>query len=453
MIHSTRVRSWLLFSGFFSILSLLGCDSNSAPRESRNANASQDNPSIGDPSLNNWPQFFGPDRNGISEETEWVSEFPSGGPEILWKKKKIGTGFSSFAVDGDDLYTMGSNGQNDILYCLSRTTGKEKWRCEYPCNLFASQHEGGPASTPAVDEEGVYTLSREGLFQKISRKGGKPIWSLPVPTTMGSTPPHFGFTCSPLLEEDRIYLDVGALLAFDKMTGELLWLSTGFWPSHSSPIAFECFGVPLIAGFNGYGLTVANKDNGREVYRFRWKTFTDINAAIPIVNDDRIFVSSGYRTGGAVVQLASGTVLASVENIGGATVHLSTVTEEAAHFPETIWQNKEMSNHYSTSILYEDHLYGFDEGTVKCVEFETGNPRWGQDGFGKGSLFIAGDKLIILSEKGELAIAQASPDAYTEISRAHILGGKCWTVPVLCNGLLYARNARGDLVCLDLRIG
>ncbi len=408
--------------------------------------------SITSEQLSQWPQFFGPHRNGISQETDWVVEFPSRGPRNLWKKRTIGTGFSSFAVYSEDLFTMGSDGENDTLYCFSRTTGKERWRYEYPCKLFASQHEGGPACTPAVDEEGVYILSREGLFQKVSRTDGKPVWSLSIPTTMGANPPHFGFTCSPLLESDRVYLDVGALLAFDKTDGKLLWVSTGFWPSHSSPIAFECFGVPLIAGFNGYGLSVANKENGREVCRFRWKTFTDINAVIPVVDQNRIFVSSGYQTGGALVRLATDTVLASKSSIDGATVHLSTVTEESAHFPEVVWQNKEMSNHYSTSILYEGYLYGFDEATVKCIDFGTGEPKWGQDGFGKGSLCMAGGHLIILSEKGELAIARASPDSFSEISRAHILGGKCWTAPVLCNGLLYARNARGDLVCLDLRM-
>jgi len=431
-----------LLLGVCFVFQLTGCDFDIA---SEKTSASEFD------TTHTWPQLFGPNRDGISEETGWSTEFPQGEPEVLWRKRKIGIGFSSFAVYGGDLYTMGSDGENDILYCFSRTTGKERWRHEYPCRLYASQHEGGPASTPAVDEEGVYILSREGLFRKLSRDNGDPIWSLLIPTTMGATPPHFGFTCSPLLEGERIYLDVGALLAFDKRTGELAWLSTGFFPSHSSPIAFECFDVPLVAGFNGYGLTVANRDNGREVCRFRWKTFTDINAVIPIVHENRVFISSGYRTGGAVVELASSTVLASADSIDGATIHLSTVSEETANFPEVVWQNKEMSNHYSTSILFEGHLYGFDEATVKCVDFETGQPIWGQDGFGKGSLFIADGKLVILSEQGELAFAHATPEGYSEISRAHILGGKCWTAPVLSEGLLYARNASGDVVCLDLR--
>jgi len=177
--------------------------------------------------------------------------------------------------------------------------------------------------------------------------------------------------------------------------------------------------------FNGFGLVVHELNGGKEVARFAWKTQYEVNAGSPIVLDDKIFISSGYGTGCALLQLKSGSL-----------------TE--------LWKNKAMRNHFASCVLWQDHLYGFDESTLTCLEFATGAVKWTEPSLGKGALMLADGKLIIQSEKGDLVIAAAEPAAYKEIARAKVLSGKCWVVPVLANGRLYVRNNAGDLVCLDV---
>ena len=195
--------------------------------------------------------------------------------------------------------------------------------------------------------------------------------------------------------------------------------------SYSSPIAFNLDGIRRLAVFLASGLVILNAENGQELSQQPWKTKYDVNAATPIVSGDKVFISSGYNTGCALVQVSGDK-------------------------PTVIWQNKSMRNHFNSCVLWEGYLYGFDESELKCLDFQTGEEKWSQKGLGKGSLMFADNKLIIMGDKGDLVIAEASPEGFKEISRAKVLSGLCWTVPVLSGGKLYCRNHPGDLVCLDV---
>ena len=169
---------------------------------------------------------------------------------------------------------------------------------------------------------------------------------------------------------------------------------------------------------------------GQVIWKLPWKTSYDINAADPIILGDTVFVSSGYNKGCALFRIGP-----------------DGLTE--------IWQNKNMRNHINSSVLWQGYIYGFDGqagggGKLVCIDSETGQTKWSQGGMDTGSLCLADGKLIILSERGKLVIAEASPEAFKELTSAQILTGKCWTVPVLSHGRLYARNAAGDLVCIDM---
>jgi outer membrane protein assembly factor BamB len=174
-----------------------------------------------------------------------------------------------------------------------------------------------------------------------------------------------------------------------------------------------------------------NLEEGRELWRQKWLTHWDINIADPIIASDKIFVST-FDQGCALFQMNSGNV-------------------------STGWQNRNMANHFSSCVLVDGHLYGFDGNTdkagpeLRCLDFTTGTQKWAQPGLGLGALMAADDKLIVLTEKGELIIAEATPTAFKPISRAQVLGGRCWTTPVLSNGKIYCRNSKGDLVCLDVK--
>ena len=379
-----------------------------------------------------WYQWRGPNRDGISSEKGWLSVWPEEGPKVLWKTS-VGVGYSTVSVSNGRVYTMGNSEKTDTIYCLDENTGAEIWKHSYRCVTESGGHPG-PASTPTVDGKYVYTLSREGHLFCIDADSGKVIWSKHVKKDFGAKSPEWDYSSSPLILSKMIIVDVGITLALDKATGNLIWKTKDYgdaWRNksygggYSSPFAFHLNGLQRLAVFNSSGLVILNPENGQELALHPWKTSYNVNAVTPIVSDDKIFISSGYNVGCALVQF-SGDKL------------------------DVVWQSKNMKNHFNSCVLWEGHLYGFDETTLKCLDFQTGDVKWKQRGLGKGSLMLADSKLIMMGDKGDLAIAAASPESFREISRTKVLSGLCWTVPVLSGGKLYCRNHEGDLVCLDV---
>jgi outer membrane protein assembly factor BamB len=217
--------------------------------------------------------------------------------------------------------------------------------------------------------------------------------------------------------------------AFEKKTGNLVWKSAeNYGAGYASPVAFDLNGKRCVAVFNAYGLVVLSVADGKELSKFPWDTSYEVNAATPLINGNEVFISSGYDRGAALLRL------------GGQN-------------PQVVWENRNMRNHFNTCVVWNGHIYGFDDNKLACLDYKTGNALWSRPGLGKGSLTLADGKLIILSERGELVTAEADPAGFREISRAHVLGGKCWTAPVLYGGKIFCRNAQGDLVCLDVRAG
>jgi len=377
-----------------------------------------------------WPQWRGPNRDGISTEKGWLSIWPEEGPEVLWKIS-VGTGYSAVSVSGGRVYTMGNSEKTDTVYCLDANTGDEIWKYSYPCEAKGGGHPGA-GSTPTVDGKTVYTLSRDGDLFCLDADSGKVIWSKALQKDFNLKVPSWGFTCSPLVLDNLLILNVGPTLAMNKATGELVRQSTDYGASYSSPIAFNLGSLRCLAVFPGLGLVVLNAENGQELGQLPWKPNPSGNIPTPIASGDKVFISSGHNTGCALIQVSKDKL-------------------------SVIWQNKNMSNHLSSCVLWKGHLYGID-GTAHvekvlslvCLDFETGTVKWKHQGSRMVSLMLADGKLIIMGDKGDLVIAEASPDGFKEISHAKVLSGLCWTVPVLSGGKIYCRNHEGDLVCLDV---
>ena len=214
-------------------------------------------------------------------------------------------------------------------------------------------------------------------------------------------------------------------MALDKATGKVLWSSGKESAGYSSPVPFNPGQTHGIVLFSTRALSMVNPEDGQLLWEHPWKTPYGVNAADPVIVGDKVFVSSGYNQGCALLQMGGNKV-------------------------SVLWQNKNMRNHFNSSLAIGDSAYGFDESELKCLDLQTGTVRWAERSLGKGSLVAADRTLIILSEKGQLVIAEASPAAFKPLARAQVLGGKCWTSPVLANGKIYCRNARGDLVCVDV---
>jgi outer membrane protein assembly factor BamB len=377
-----------------------------------------------------WPNYRGPNYDGISSETGWSSTWPASGPKIPWERQ-IGIGFASMSVSNGRVYATGNVDDHDIVYCLDAKTGKEIWKTSYPCPLLNKNHEGGPCATPTVEGDAVYTLSKNGDAIRFNAATGDIVWHTRLVKDLGFKLPTWDLSSSPLLIGNLVILNVGTYgVALNKADGSVVWQNGKDAPGYASGVPCTIDGQKCVAMAVSVEVAGLNPATGKVMWKFPWKTSYAINAADTIVSDDTVFISSGYNRGCGLYKING-----------------SNVTE--------VWQNKNMRNHINCSVLWQGHIYGFDGqvgggGKLACIDFKTGQKVWSQGGLGTGSLMIAGGKLIILGEKGKLAIAEASPEGYKELASAQILSGKCWTVPVLANGRIYARNAAGHLVCVDV---
>jgi outer membrane protein assembly factor BamB len=384
-----------------------------------------------------WPRWRGPELNGISKETGWTTSWPQGGPKQLWKAS-VGIGFSSMVVANGRVFTMGNTGDQDTVYAFDAEKGTPIWKHTYPCVLDPRFYEGGTSSTPTVDGDRVFTISKRGDLFCFEAATGKIIWQknlikelgLAVPSN--DQDPWWGFAGSPLVRGDLLVLNAGSDgTALDKKTGRVVWTNGKGYGGYSTAVPFKQAGKDLLALAVAQSIVAVEEKTGKEAWRFPWKTEYDVNAADPIISGDKIFISSGYRHGCALLKMSGEKV-------------------------ERVYENKNMHNHFNPSVLINGFLYGIDGdvgrgGGLRCIEFATGAVKWTEKSTGTGALMAAGDKLIVQGERGELIIAQATPDAFKAIARAQVLGGKCWTTPVLANGRIYCRNSRGDLVCVDVR--
>ncbi len=375
-----------------------------------------------------WPNWRGPNHNGISNETGWLADWPEAGPKILWEKT-LGTGFASMAVSNGRVYAMGNIKDNDILYCLDADTGKEIWKKSYPCPLFKKNHEGGPCATPTISGDSVYTFSKNGDAIRFKTATGQVVWHKNLNKELGLKHPTWYFAGSALIIDNMVILNAGTNgIALNKADGSVIWQNGKGAAGYSTAVPFTMNGQKCVALFSAKEMVALIAKTGKVLWKIPWKTNYDVNAADAIIDGDKIFLSSGYNKGCALYKFSS-----------------SDSTE--------LWRNKKMRNHFNSCVLWKGYIYGVDDGkSISCLDFKTGEVKWAQKGFGKGSLMLADGKLIILSDKGKLAIAEASPTEYKELASAQILPKKkCWTVPVLANGRIYARNnPDGQLVCLDV---
>lgn len=380
-----------------------------------------------------WPNWRGPNHNGISTETGWRAQWPADGPPRLWKAS-VGTGFSSMAVAQGRVYTMGNRADADSVFCFDAETGKLIWKQSYACPTEPLFYEGGPSATPTVDGDHVYTLSRQGGLFCFRADNGKIVWSKNVTSELGMAIPQWGFSSSALIEGNLLLLNVGSFgAAFDKSTGKVLWTTGTDKSGYSTPLPCSFDGTSAIVLTTSSGLAGVDAATGKKLWQYLWKADYSLNVPDPVLAGNCVFFSSWYAHSGALLQIQGGKA-------------------------RPLWKNASLRAQLSSCVLVDGFLYGVDgtsgptpNASLKCVSFLNGTVKWNYPDVGGGALMVADNKIIALSDKGELFVAPVSPAGFNPISRAQVLGGRCWTVPVLANGRIYCRNARGDLVCLDVK--
>ncbi len=380
-----------------------------------------------------WPQWRGPNRNGISKEKNWNPKALGGQPKILWSVG-LGEGFSSVSVSGGRVYSMGYRDGKDTVYCLDIKDGKTLWTHSYPCKKGSY---AGPLATPVVDGNNVYTSSKQGQMFCLDAAKGTVKWQKQVARELQAGSPKWEFAASPRVEGDKLIVNfcrAGAVL--NKRTGAKIWASAPGIGNYSTPVVFSMNKKLVAAMFGQRDFLVADVGSGRKLMSFPWKTTHDVNAADPVLVGKRgVFISSGYGKGCALLDISGGS-------------------------PRVVWQNTNMSNHFSGSVYLNSYIYGMDGNAgsrnagVKCLDAKTGSVRWGE-ALGFGSLMVADGKLIILNEKGVLFIADASPAGYKKHSQAKIASAgrvRFWTAPVLAQGRVFCRNSigAGELICVDV---
>jgi outer membrane protein assembly factor BamB len=398
--------------------------------------------SVFDAVAGDWVRWRGPNGDGVVDDTEWSPLALAGSPKVVWKTQ-LGLGYSAVAVQGNWLYTMGNITEGtkgkDVVYCLNASTGEEIWRYSYPCET--DKRWPGPTATPVLDGNRLYTLADDtGAFHCLNAENGKVLWKRNVVSEFKTVPPYdgVGYSGSALIEGDLILLNLNtAGVALDKNTGRTVWASDPGRCSFSTPVVFSKGTQRRMALFGAEKFFVIHIQTGKVEGFYDWKTNCNENTSDPIVVGDKVFISSAYGKGCALLQLTEGN-------------------------PKLVWKNNEMSNQFTSSVYLDGYVYGFDGERPRCslksIAYETGKVMWNEK-MPFGSLIAADNKLIVLDEDGGLHVAKASPTGYKEIAKGQVpfvqASGKkrkfWWTNPVLANGYLYVRSDKGDLICFDVR--
>ncbi|MDF1752903.1 MAG: PQQ-binding-like beta-propeller repeat protein [Verrucomicrobiales bacterium] len=379
-----------------------------------------------------WSVFRGPQSNGISLESDWV--VPKSDAPILWKAE-VGLGYSAATVADGKVYLTGHNGtDSDKVFCFDEASGDQIWVQTYPQPLGDLYFQGGTTGSVTVVGDRLFHIAREGEVFCRNTADGSVVWQISLQKDLDYKKPTWGFSGAPLPHKDRIYLTAGESgIALNQKDGSIIWKSDDEEAGYATPYLFEKNGRELLIFTNKRYYNCVDAGTGEKLWEVKWMTRYGVNAADPIVSGDHIFISSGYGKGATLLKW------------------------DGTGEPDTVWKSRDMRTQMNAAILIDGYLYAVDgnesaDGTsLKCMDMLTGETQWSDTSIGHGTVSVAGGKLIVLTEMGELQIAPVSPKAYTPEFKQNVLKPRIWTVPVMANGRVYCRNAGGSLAVLDLR--
>ena len=384
-----------------------------------------------------WPQYLGPDRNGTYSGPPLAESWAPTGPKVVWRKQ-VGQGFAGPAVVQGRVILFHRVGNEEVLESLDAKTGASTWRYAYPTNYRDDfGFDEGPRAVPVVADGVIYTFGAQGQLHAVDLARGTRMWSEDTMKRFSVPKGYFGASGSPLVEGGRVIANIGGekagVVAFDAKTGKVAWTATDDDASYSSGVSATIGGRRSAVFLTRDNLLGLDPATGAVQFQRRWRAriAASVNAATPLVIGDLIFVSAEYGPGAGVLRVEGSKLV-------------------------DLWTSDEaLSNHYATSVHHNGYLYGFHGRqefgpSFRAVDLRTGMVKWSQDQFRAGSVTLAGDKLLILRESGELVLAPASPQAFKPIARAQVLQGVLRPYPALADGLLYVRN-ENTLLCLDLR--
>jgi len=380
-----------------------------------------------------WPHFGGQFGLFFSAEKGFNKDWAAKEPAVLWRVPLTDDGYSGVSAANGKAYIVDHQGGQDIVRCLNLVDGKELWRQVYDDKNGANF--GFARATPTVDNGKVYTVSYLGQLTCWDAKTGDKVWGKSLVRDLGGRVPGWGFACSPLIDGDRLVVNPGgdnaAVAVLNKNTGEVIWKGGGSDNhGYSSPVKATILGKVQYVMFGATQLTGVDVTDGSVLWRYDWPTNCGVNAALPIIGKNFIFITSGYGKGCAMVEIT-------------------------AEGPKTTWQNKAMESHFTTPIAAGGFIYGKADyngpGNFVCLDASNGKLVWSKDGFNKGGFLLAdGVFLIVSGGNSEVAMVEMNPKEYKELGRIHPATGESWTAPILVDGKLLVRSKNG-LACVDLK--
>lgn len=383
------------------------------------------------PASAEWLNYRGPTQDGVVPAKLPLQLAP---PRQLWKIN-VGTGTCAVTVSGAHAFTAGNLDKHTAaIVCLDVASGKTVWQHKFPQPLDANLFEGGPRATPTIDGDRVYAVGQAGDLFCFEAATGKVKWSRNFVADFAGKPPGWGYAGSPTIDGNLLILEpggpTGSTIALNKLTGAPAWKSGSDEAGYATPVVTEIAGKRTIVVFKAKALAGLDAKTGHELWRTDWKTDYDINAATPLVLGNLIVASSGYGTGIGLFEVGSGGI-----------------TQK--------WRNRYLRAHINTPVVRRNAIFGIDGntggGNLVCLDLVSGKKLWEERSVKGGSLVLADDKLVVLTEKGELVVAEAISSGFKPLLRAHVMDKRCWVQPTLSDGRLFVKNNAGDLACFELK--
>jgi outer membrane protein assembly factor BamB len=370
-----------------------------------------------------WPGFRGQDRDGIVRggvriETNW-SASP---PVELWRRP-VGPGWSSFAVTGDRLYTQEQRGDDEVVASYKLTTGEPGWQHRDRVRFWESNGGAGPRATPTLSNGRLYAFGATGILNALDAGNGAVAWSRNVASDSDTKVPGWGFASSPLVVDDVVIVAAaGKLVAYDLATGDPRWFGPAHHGGYSSPHRAAIDGVVQVLLLSGAGATSVAPADGTLLWEYAWPGVTIVQPALAADGD--LLISTSGATGGIGMRR-----LAVAHGPGGWTV-------------KDRWTSSGLKPYFNDSVIHKSHAFGFDGSILSCIDLEDGIRKWKGGRYGQGQLVLLPDQdlLLVLSEKGELALVGATPDEFREFARCPAIKGKTWNHPALVDDVLLVRN-------------
>jgi outer membrane protein assembly factor BamB len=382
-----------------------------------------------------WTDFRGPARDGHYRQQPIRTDWPSEGLRPIWKEP-VGGGYASFVTAGGTAFTIEQRGDQEVVAAYDVATGREVWTHGWNARFREMMGGDGPRATPTWHDGRLYALGATGELRCLDAATGKLVWRTNILEDAGASNLQWGMAAAPLLVDDNIVVLPGgsngkSVVAYNRTSGNIAWSALDDTAAYSSPMLVTLAARRQILVFSASRLMGLSPERGELLWEYPWTTQYGVNASQPLLLDERrIFISTGYGTGAAAIEL-------SPSDGGRLTV-------------KELWRTNRMKNQFTSSVLHEGFIYGLDEAILACIDASTGELKWKNGRYGYGQVALASGQLIVLTESGEIAVVRATPERFVEITRFQAIEGKTWNHPILVDGYLLIRNLN-EMAAFDLR--